>query len=299
MDYIGFYGKWKKTDRFYLFASDNGQSAYIDKIQIRKEASKTWWFLAYGLVSYMEHTVDLFRVMERTLQGKSVLKVDFYGKGLLVVNRENLRNSVEKVFTKMFWMDDITITRADYTCDCAKYNFKKVNTLGNRITWKVVKKIEKEYLTEEDLEKAKEKNSLTVWQIEKDWRLEYLLFGRKGKSARVLRYYDKRRELLLRWTAWLYPEYFGYNEIMRYELQVNSKGFDKAEREITIQDLKSFANFGLYISNNTATHKKKFVSSDYDQASAIIRKMMREKDSHGLEKLRLLLWMIDTTARLV
>lgn len=82
----------------------------------------------------MEHTVDLFRVMERTLQGKSVLKVDFYGKGLLVVNRENLRNSVEKVFTKMFGMDDITITRADYTCDCAKYNFKKVNTLGNRIT---------------------------------------------------------------------------------------------------------------------------------------------------------------------
>ena len=86
---------------------------------------------------------------------------------------------------------------------------------------------------------------------------------------------------------------------MRYELQVNSKGFDKAEREITIQDLKNFANFGLYISNNTATHKKKLVSSDYDQASAIIRKMMREKDSHGLEKLRLLLWMIDTTARLV
>jgi hypothetical protein len=50
----------------------------------------------------MGYTIDLFRVVEWNLQGKQVLKVDFYGKGLLVVNRENLRNSIEKVFTRFF-----------------------------------------------------------------------------------------------------------------------------------------------------------------------------------------------------
>ena len=91
-------------------------------------------------------------------------------------------------------MDEITITRTDYTCDCAKYNFRKVNTLNAKIRGK----------------------------IEKKDGLEYIVFGRKGKSARVLRYYDKKKEILTRGTSFLYTDYFGYSEIMRYELPVFS-----------------------------------------------------------------------------
>ena len=40
--------------------------------------------------------------MELEVQIKMVLKVDFYGRGLLVVNKENLWSSVEKLFTKFF-----------------------------------------------------------------------------------------------------------------------------------------------------------------------------------------------------
>lgn len=180
-------------------------------------------------------------------------------------------SSVEKVFTKFFGMQDICITRADYTCDCAKYNFRKINTLNCRIAWK----------------------------IEKNDKLQYIVFGRKWKSARVLRYYDKRQELIERWTAWLYPEYFGYDQIMRYELQVNSEWFDKWEREITIYDLKNFANFGLYISDNTQSHKKKKINSDYEEAEKLIRKMFRDKNSVGLQKIRLLLGVLDSNSRLV
>ena len=40
--------------------------------------------------------------MELEVQSKMVLKVDFYGRGLLVVNKENLWSSVEKLFNKFF-----------------------------------------------------------------------------------------------------------------------------------------------------------------------------------------------------
>lgn len=302
IDYIGFYGQRKKTDRYYLFLSDNGRSAYVDRIQIRAEQSKSWGFLAYGLYSYMGYTIDLFRVMERNLKGKSVLKVDFYGKGLLVVNRENIRSSIEKVFTKFFWMEEITITRTDYTCDCAKYNFRKTNTLDCKIVGKVQKKVKKEFLTPEEVEKQMiedDKNSLMIGEISKNNRVEYLLFGRKGKSARVLRYYDKRKELLARWTAWLYPEYFWYNEIMRYELQVNSDGFDKEEREIMIKDLKDFANFGLYIADNSTTHKRKKEITDLETAEKAIRNIFRNKDQDSLFKLKEIIKSLEYSSRLI
>lgn len=231
-----------------------------------------------------------------------MLKVDFYGKGLLVVNRENLRWTIEKVFTKFFWMEEIVITRADYTCDCARYNFKKPNKLNNKIAWKVSKEIKKEFMTAEEIEKAiieEEKKSMIIWEISKNNRVEYLLFGRKWKSARVLRYYDKRRELIARGTAWLYPEYFGYNEIMRYELQVNAEWFDKAEREIRIENLKDFANFGLFVPDNQASHKKKKDHSDYEEAEKYIRKIVRNKNHEDLRKIKELIHKLEYESRLV
>lgn len=274
IDYIGFYWSRKKTDWFYLFASDNGQSAYVDRIQLRREPSRSGKLLCYGLYSYMGYTVDLFRILEIEVASKLVLKVDFYGKGILVVNKENLRSSVEKVFTKFFGMDEITVTRTDYTCDCAKYNFRKANSLNVKI-----KGI-----------------------IEKNNGLEYMVFGRKGKSARIIRYYDKKKEILERGTGWLYPEYFGYSEIMRYELQVNSEGFDKYERELKIFQLKDYANFGFYLPDNEAKHVKNRDESILEWIKWGIRKFVRDKDKESLEKVDLYLedlknrWIIDSLA---
>lgn len=210
--------------------------------------------------------------MELEVQSKMVLKVDFYGRGLLVVNKENLWSSVEKLFTKFFWMDEITITRTDYTCDCAKYNFRKVNTLDAKIRGK----------------------------IEKKDGLEYIVFGRKGKSARVLRYYDKKKEILTRGTSFLYTDYFGYSEIMRYELQVNSEGFDKYEREIKISQLKDYANFGCYIPDNQAKHIRRRDESILEWIKRWIRKFVRDNDKESLEKIDLYFedlknrWILDS-----
>ena len=67
-------------------------------------------------------------------------------------------------------MDEIKLTRVDYTVDCAKYPFKKKNSLKTSIKGKV----------------------------EKENNVEYLVFGRKGQSARFIRYYDKKKEILAR-----------------------------------------------------------------------------------------------------
>ncbi len=272
IDYIGFYWSRVKTDWFYLFASDNGSSAYVDRIEISRGASRSWNLLLEGFYSYFGYTVKLFRIMELEVQSKMVLKVDFYGRGLLVVNKENLWSSVEKLFTKFFWMDEITITRTDYTCDCAKYNFRKVNTLNAKIRGK----------------------------IEKKDGLEYIVFGRKGKSARVLRYYDKKKEILTRGTSFLYTDYFGYSEIMRYELQVNSEGFDKYEREIKISQLKDYANFGCYLPDNQAKHIRRRDESILEWIKRWIRKFVRDNDKESLEKIDLYFedlknrWILDS-----
>lgn len=272
IDYIGFYWDWEKTDWRYLFMSDNSPSAYVDRIQLKAVPASNGRFQCYAFYSVMWYTVDLFRIKEIKLGEKMVMKIDFYWKWILVVNRENLWASVEKIFSKFFGMNEIYITRTDYTADCAKYNFRKENTLGARI----------------------------AGIIEKVDNVEYKLFGRKGKSAKLIRYYDKKKELKERWTAWLYPEYLEFNEIMRYELQVNSEGFDKYERILTIQKLKDYANFGLYIAPNASPHIRTREETILEWIKRWIRKLVRDKDKESLEKVDLYLedlknrWIIDS-----
>ena len=65
-------------------------------------------------------------------------------------------------------MDEIKLTRVDYTVDCAKYMFNKPNSLKTKIKG----------------------------MVEKGDNVEYLVFGRKGKSSRFIRYYDKKKEII-------------------------------------------------------------------------------------------------------
>lgn len=260
IDYIGFYGKRVKTEWYYLFYSDNGREAYIDTISLLWERTTSGRMYIYGCYTYFGRVVRLFRAEELIIGGDLVMKIDLYGKWILLANKENLRPVLEKVWIKFFWLSDIKITRTDYTCDCAKYNFRKVNSLNVKV---------KGWITNKD-------------------NTEYLWFGRKGK-ARFLRYYDKKKEIITRHTEFLYPEYFGYSEIMRYELQLNGSALDDLRREITVQQLKDYANFGVYIPDNKATHKKILEDTLFEDTLANIKKMMRLWDKEWIEKIKLFL----------
>lgn len=261
IDYLAFYGKRDRKITVALLSSDNSPSFYVGKISIEKNEGVAS-FQAYGHYSYMGYSIRLFRVWEIQIWWELVLKVDFYGKGLKIIREDNLRSNVELIFRKQFWMDEIKLTRVDYTVDCGRYCFNKKNSLKTSIKWK----------------------------IEKADNIEYLVFGRKGQSARFIRYYDKKKEIIDRWTAWLYPEYFWSDEIMRYELQVNSDWFDDYERYLRISDIKRFVDFGFTIADNSATHKtKNRDDSLYYWIEYGIRKLQKEKDFQTLKKIKLLL----------
>lgn len=266
IDYLAFYGKWNRRKTLSLLSSDNAPSFYAGKISIEKNEWVST-FQAFGSYSYMGMSVRLFRIWEIQIWWEVVLKVDIYWKGLKIIREDNLWANIELIFKSYFGMDEIKLTRVDYTVDCAKYAFKKKNSLKTSIKGKV----------------------------EKENNVEYLVFGRKGQSARFIRYYDKKKEILARWTSWLYPEYFGYSEIMRYELQVNSDWMDNYERYIKIDDIRGFVDFWFSISDNTSSHKKRLYDMEkenslYAWVKYAIRKMQREKDYHNLQKIKLLLF---------
>lgn len=265
IDYLAFYWKRDRKITVALLSSDNSPSFYVGKISIEKNE----WvssFQAFGHYSYMGFSVRLFRIWEIQIWWEMVLKVDIYGKWLKVIREENLWSNIQSIFKKQFWMEEIKLTRVDYTVDCAKYMFNKPNSLNTKIRGRV----------------------------EKDDNVEYLVFGRKWKSSRFIRYYDKKKEIIDRWTAWLYPEYFGISEIMRYELQVNSDGFDEYERYLKVDDIKSFVDFGFSVADNTTTHKSKHRDDSlFYRIQYWIRKLQREKDYQTLKKIKLLLFSSD------
>ena len=87
---------------------------------------------------------------------------------------------------------------------------------------------------------------------------------------------------------------------MRYELQINSDGFDPIDRYMKIWDIKKFIDFGFTILNNTSSHKKRIKDESlFYRIKYWIRKLQREKDQQTLDKIKLLLftpeeiWNID------
>lgn len=257
IDYVWFYSDFSSLG-YRFFKSDNWKELYIDQILLKQQSTRSWNFLAFGYFSYNWYIVNLFRLSELKIWDKIKMKFDFYGKWILVVNRLNLWSSIEKVL-KFRDMEDLTITRTDYAIDCETYSFRKKNTL-----WAKIK-----------------------WRIEKNENLEYILFGRKWKSAKVIRYYDKKKEIEERGTQRLYPDYWGLPGVMRYELQVNSEGFSKDEREIDYQSLKDYCNFWLYIWHNKATHKKKLDQSYYEDIKKQLNYLVKIGDEETIKRLKL------------
>lgn len=264
IDYMAFYGQWERSRVIALLSSDNAPSLYVGNISIDRDDTARW-FKCYGSYSYMWFPVRIFRLWEIQIWWKLVLKVDLYWKWLELIRKEFLWENIRKIFIDYLWMNEIITTRIDYTVDCAVNNFNKKNTLKTKIRWK----------------------------MEVEDTVEYKIFGRKGSSARFLRYYDKKKEIEKRWTQWLYPEYWGLNQIMRYELQVNSDWLDKYERIMKIDDLKRFITFDFSIGDNQATHKKlqhKKDESLFEWIKYWIQRLQRENDELSLHKIKLLLF---------
>ena len=285
IDYFAFYGKRYRKTLITLLASDNWGAYYFKRFTIKQDTVR--WFQAKVFFAYMGVAVDMFQIKEITIWNEVYLKVDLYWKGIKLIREQLLRNDLYLFLSEVLCMKDIVITRTDYTVDCAKYNFRKVNKLSNRVSWS----ISSIWHRDRDLDNLN-------WKVEKFNKnnknqkktVQYKLFWKKSSSsARFIRYYDKKAEILARGTAFLYPEYFWYDNIMRYELQCNSKGFDPIERNITIKEIESFINFGYCVPSSTVSHKPKRDESIYKWVAWWIRKLKREWFYEDIEKIKMLL----------
>ena len=289
IDYVAFYGTWTPNVLMNLLASDNWPAVYVWRITLSKWDSPRL-FTVYWEVVVCGKVVKIFRLQELKINDKWNLKVDLYWKWVKLIREEWLWSDVYRVLTEYCKLDDITLTRADYTVDCAKYNFRKKNSL-KCTTWWVINKWNR-VIHEKDYDIIKDIPWLNNTINDPNKKIQYKLFGNKSSSsAHFIRYYDKKREIVQRWTQFLYPEYFDVPEVMRYELQVNSKWFNDDERHLKVDQIYDFITFGLWITDNTNSHKRiRRNQSMFEWIKYGINKLKRENDIESLEKIKLLLF---------
>ena len=259
IDYLTFYTSWNFAPLTKLLSSDNAPSVYLGRLSIDRVENKIWLFRAWVSTSYLGYSIKVCQLQEIKLWNKIVLKVDIYWKWLKLLREDkDLWNSLNCFFRDwlMLW-DELTICRIDYTVDCMKLNFRKENSLRCRVSWIFMK----------------------------DWDVKTKYFGvRWHDTAMFIRYYDKKEEISKRNTSMLYPEYQFLPCVMRYELQVNSKWFDKIERIIPYNDLYSLICLGYNISDNKSSHKKQKDESIYKEIVKKINDLCSSKDNESLEK---------------
>lgn len=264
IDYLSFYTTWQFAPLTRLLNSDNAPSVYLWRLSIDCLENKIWLFRAWISTSYMWYSVKICQLREMKIWTQIVLKVDLYWKWLkLLRDDKDLRNSFN-IFMRdrlMLW-EELTITRIDYTVDCQKMNFRKENTLRCRVSG----------------------------VFSKDWNVKTKYFGVKWHdSAMFIRYYDKKEEISVRWTAMLYPEYQFIDHVQRYELQVNSKWLDDYERCIKFNDLYNLINMWFQIWIRKRWNEVKKDESSYKLIVNEINKLRNEKDIESLQKVRIYL----------
>lgn len=260
IDYLSFYTTWSHWPLLKLLNSDNWPSLYFWKLSLDCLENKIWFFKAWVSTSYMWYSIKLCQLFEVKIWNKVVLKVDIYWKGLKLLREDkDLWNSLKLFFSDylLLW-DDLTICRIDYTVDCWKINFRKSNDLRCRVSW----------------------------TFYKDWEIKTRYFWKKWHdSARFIRYYDKKEEIRVKWTEMLYPEYRFLPNVMRYELQVNSKGFDDFERVIKFSDLYRLICLWFHIWNWKKSVKALKDESVLSDVLDKIQKFHSQKDFDALEKI--------------
>lgn len=264
IDYLSFYTSRNFAPLTKLLSSDNAPSVYLGRLSIDCLEKKIGLFRAWVSTSYMWYSIKLCQLQELKIWTQIVLKIDIYWKWLkLLRDDKDLRNSFRLFLSDWLLIgEDLTICRIDYTVDCWKLNFRKENTLRCRCSW----------------------------LITKDWEPKTKYFGvRWHDTAMFIRYYDKKEEIQKRWTAMLYPEYQLLDCVQRYELQVNSKGFDDYERRIKFKDLYSVINMGYHIWKRNRKDENKKDESSYKLIIDEINKLKSQKDYESLDKVRIYL----------
>ena len=222
IDYLRFHTTWNDKPLLKYMHRDNGKCLNFSRLSLHIYDNSRCWFRAVLQTVVLWNIVDICDLREVKIQKDLKLMVSLYGKGLKVLRDDfSLYQSLKCFFTD--WLElweDLTITRIDYTVDCAKMNFRKENSLRN----------------------------LKGGRIEKKWIVQTKYFGVKSHdSAMFIRYYDKKADLLESNYSWLYPEYHFIDNVMRFELSVNSKWLDDYERHININSLYDLINLGYDI----------------------------------------------------
>ena len=220
IDYLTFYTTWDNKPLLKFINRDNGPSFYLGRLSLDIAKNRIGHFLWQIHTVYNGHSVAICQLKEIKVWSKLVIKVSIYWKWLKLLREDfDLYKTLKCLFTDrlMFW-EELTVCRIDYTCDCAKYNFRKYNSMRAK--------------KGADF-KNKEWESMQVKTV--------YFWKRSHDSAYFIRYYDKKYEIQHgengHNTEWLYPEYQFIPEVMRYELSVNSKWLDKKERDININNL--------------------------------------------------------------
>ena len=254
VDYIRFYGDYRSKAKI-LFNRDNGECINIGCFRLVRAKNKQ--FIVELYYFYWGYDVHIASFTENYVNSKSVLRCDLYWKGLLVLNREDLRPQMELVFN-FFSFQEVVLSRIDYAVDCQKVNWDKACSLNVKYTNVLREK----------------------------WVPCYVAFWVKESSPQFIRYYDKIKDLVDSEFTRLYPEYEQYWAVMRYELQVNSDWIGKDFKIRKIEDIKCLANFWTYVPKQSRTHHKlRYEPEDYKQVEKIILRMRKRWDWHSLVKI--------------
>ena len=264
VDFLTFYWEFL-TETMVLWCRDNDAWANFYWFHLARWNEWTWRKNIILKVSYYYewNIIDIGQLNEFSKDWKKYLRVQIYGKGLLILNRENLRENFNNLLL-FFGLREVFLTRIDYAVDCKKINFKKKNTLNAR-KWGDIKNL-------------------------KTWEIEYTGFGSKGVSPLYLRYYNKKRDLKDTNYEWLYPEYDQYDQVMRYELQVNSDWISPNDKETTIDKIESIARFGQAVNPNKRSHKTaKQSDENFKIVQKIILQYKKTNNKSQLLKLQMLL----------
>ena len=260
IDYLSFYTTWSFAPLTKLLSSDNWPALYLWRLSVDLIDRKQWLFKAWISTAFMWYSIKICQLNEVKIKDKIVLKIDIYWKWLkLLRDDHDLRLSLKLFFSdRLLLWDELTITRIDYTVDCAKLNFRKENSLKCHVSWIYTK----------------------------DWEVKTKYFWRKWHdTASFIRYYDKKEEMSVRWTSHLYPEYQFLPVVMRYELQVNSKGFDPYERCIKFEELYNLINLWYHIEDNHLSHKKQKEENLLNDIVLKINQLKCKKDYDSLDKI--------------
>lgn len=274
IDYLKFYTTWNNKPLLKYINRDNWSNLYLNRLSLLTNSWKVWNFRGWLQTIYLWKIVSLCELREVKIKKDLLLMVTIYWKGLKILREDyDLWLSLKCFFKD--WLElweDLTVTRIDYTVDCAKYNFRKQNSLKTK-KWGIIKN----------------KNNIETMYF----------WVKRHDSAMFIRYYDKKADLVSSWFVDLYPEYKFIDQVMRYELVVNSKGLDDYERVIKFNNLYDLITlwYDIPFRDRTWENDKYYHWKDETILNTCVKNINLLKNSWDFESLDKLFIYLDTIYR--